>query len=113
MYKYVKTYVRCQRALQIPKYRIFLCMPLTGLLQTFSINFAGPFRPVPDNERYLLISVEHLKSCPMVCATNNATDDDVSKLVERKMLHPFGPSETTVSDNDVGFTDARVSYLLA
>lgn len=112
VYAHVKTCVGCQRAAPIPKYRTSLRMPITGLFHTFSIDFAGPLPLGPDDERYLLIAVEHLTSWPMVRATKTATADIVAEFLEKEILHPFGPPETVVSDNANCFTAARVSRLM-
>lgn len=87
-------------------------MPLTSLLHIFSTDFAEPFPPGADKERYFLIAVEHLTSWPMVRATKTTTADAVAKFVEREMLHPSGLPESIVSDNAVSFTVARLSHFM-
>ena len=45
IFSHVKTCKGCQLAQPAPKYRTTLRMPITGLFDTFSIDFAGPFNP--------------------------------------------------------------------
>lgn len=87
-------------------------MPTTGLFHTFSINFAGPLPLLPEDERYLLILVEHLNSSPMVRANRTEAAEIVPGFVEKGILHPFIPPGTIISDNANCFTAASVSRLM-
>ena len=104
MYAHIKSCKGCQLAAAVPKYRTTLRTPITGLFDTFSIDFAGPLVPGPQGERYLLIAVEHLSGWPMARATTSDTADVVRSFVTEEILLPFGPPGVFVSDNAKAFT---------
>ena len=104
MHHHVKSCRGCQHVKPVPKYHKTLRTPLTGLFDTFSIDFAGPLVPGPDGERYLLVAVEHLTGWPMARATLSDTADVVETFVKEEILRPFGPPGTIVSDNAKAFT---------
>lgn len=61
-----------------------------------------------DQERYLLIAVEHLTSWQLVRATKTSTADTVVKIVEEEIFQPFGTPHKIVSDNTNWFTAAKL-----
>ena len=103
----------CQRAAAVPRYRTTLRAPLTGLFDTFSLDFAGPLIPGPGGERYLLIAVEHLTSWPIAIATVSDTADVVHDFVKEHILHPFGSPRVFVSDNAKCFTAPVMKQLMS
>lgn len=50
---------------------------LTGLSDTFSIDFAGTFPVSPTGETYLIVAVEYLTGWPIARATKYDTSDEV------------------------------------
>ena len=113
VFGHVKSCKGCQLASPVPKYRTTLRMPLTGLFDTFSIDFAGPLPVGPGGEKYALVAVEHLTSWPMVLATTTDTADTVLKFIAEQIVHPFGPPGTIISDNARCFTAAVVENLVS
>ena len=57
----------------MPRYRTDLRIPVTGLFDVFSVDFAGPFPPTTVGHRFVLVGVEHLTGWPLVIRTKNAT----------------------------------------
>lgn len=88
-------------------------MPLTGLFDSFSIDFACPIIPGPKIERYLLIAVEHLTGWPLVRVTISDTADVVKDFVKNVILRPFGPPRGFVWDNAKCFTAGVMKDLMA
>ena len=65
----------------------------------FSLDFAGPL-PVTQNEnRYILVAVEHLTVWPIAMPTPTTTAAVVIDFVKRHIMHSFGPPCTIVFDN--------------
>ena len=87
-------------------------MPLTGLFDSFSIDFAGPLVAGPGGERYLLVAVEHLSGWPMARATPSNTADVIETFVKEEILRLFRPPGTIVSDNSKALTAPFMKYLM-
>lgn len=99
-----KTDIRIQRASAVPKYLTTIHMPLTGLFETFSIDFSGPLVPGPKGERYLLIYVEQLTGWPLVRVRQSDMSDVVEDFVKNEVLRHLGPPRVHVPDNARCFT---------
>ena len=112
IHDYVKSYEGCQKNKPVPRYRTTLSQPLTGLFQTFSIDFAGPLPRTAKGNRFLLIAVEHLTGWPIARATAASTADVVLNFVKDEIIYSFGPPTTIVSDNAGCFTAATLANFM-
>lgn len=80
-----------------------LTQPATGLLETFSPGFIGPFKVTQKVNRFLLIVVEHLRRCPLVTVTWSETCENAISFVREEILAVFGSRRVAVSDNGPEF----------
>lgn len=110
--KFVRSCVRCQKSKPIPKYRTTLRIPLTGLFDTFSMDLAGPLPLGENEEKYLLLVVEHLTGWPIVRITTRDTSDVVFSFVQEEIVFCIGPPLYIVSDNARCFTASRVQAFM-
>lgn len=112
VYRDILDYVRgcdgCQHAQRLPTYHKNLRAPVTGLFETFSIDFAGPPIASRGGKRFVIIAVEHLTGWPIAWATESSTADTVINFVHEEIVLPFGPPRRIVSDNANAFTAGAV-----
>lgn len=109
---HVKSCKGCLLSSPLPRYRTTLRIPLTGLFHMFSIDFAGPLPAGDAGEKYLLIAVEHLTSCPLAVATFSDTSEVVCDFLREEIIRPFGPPHLIISDNAKAFTAGDVTDLM-
>lgn len=96
---FVKGCIWCQKSKSLSRYLTTLWMPLAAILETLSIDFAGPIPVGLKRERYLLIAVEHLTGWLIARCTKHDTSDIVRTFVQGKIVFTFGPAKVLVSDN--------------
>lgn len=68
-------FIGCKDSKPRPKYRITLRILLTGLFDTFSVDFATPLLHGSNDEKILLIADEHLTNCLIVRVTKSDISD--------------------------------------
>lgn len=110
--KFVRSCVGCQKLKPIPKYRTTLRIPLTGLFDTFSMDFAGSLHLCENEEKYLLIAVEHLTGWPIVRVTTRDTSDVVLSFVQEEIVFCFGLPRYIVSNNARCFKTFQVQAFM-
>ena len=97
----------------MPKYSTNAMIPLTDLLDTFSIDFAGPLPKSKEGTQYMLIAVEHLINWPIAVATQTATAAEVIRFVNEEIIYSFVPPKTIFSGNANAFTATALVEFLA
>lgn len=80
-------------------YSTAISVPQSGLFAVFLIDFAGPLPITANQNKYLLICVEHLTGWPIMKPNVRATAEELMSFVEQERFHSFGPPTTVVSDN--------------
>lgn len=78
-----------------PKLRILL----TGIIDTMSILFAGPFSGSKYCFMYASMAMEHLTGSPIAKATIESTLKTATKFIGDVVIFHFGPPDTLVSNN--------------
>lgn len=103
VYKNVNDYEKscevCQHAQRLPTYRTNLQAPIAGLFETFSMDFAGPFKPSREGKKFAIIAVEHITEWQVAWATSNASSYVVIDFVMEEVALPFGPLRRIFHDN--------------
>lgn len=112
VYLYFKTCDSFQRSHDLPKYRKTISMPLTTLLDIFSIDFAGTLPTATDGSHYALIAAEKLTVWPLVIATKDETSRTVANFLDKEIIRLFGPPGIFVYDNATCFGENSLTAFL-
>lgn len=83
MLEHTKACVGFVNALRLLKYHKSLRAPVTGLFETFSVDFAGPYRPYQKGKRFDLIVVNHIKGWQIAWAKESHPLIVVIKFAEK------------------------------
>ncbi len=83
---------------------------VSGLFQTWSIDFAGPLKETEDGNRYLLLAVEQMSCWPIACAigTEIFNGAGVINCVIDKICWLYGNPVRIVCDGDSNFDNGAV-----
>lgn len=65
-------------------------MPITGLFDTNSVDFAGSLPVTKNGKVYILVAVEHLTGWPIVRAIKDATATTVISFFLEDIIRQFG-----------------------
>lgn len=77
---------------------------LLSSVETFSIDFAGPFPIGLIGGKNLLTAVKHLTGWPIARCTKHGSSDVVRDFVQEEMIFTFRPPKDIISDNARCFT---------
>lgn len=58
--------------------------------------------------KFILVAVEHLMSCPIACPTSNATSETIVEFVKKEIILTFKPPRIVFSDNAMRFMSAQL-----
>ncbi len=80
-------------------------IPISGLLQTWCIDFAGSLPRTNGGNQYLIVAVEQMSKWLVAWAipADLFNSLGVIELVKRKIIMLFGPPQYILSDNDLKF----------
>lgn len=70
----------------VPKWRTTMEFRLTGLFDTVSIDVSGSIIFGKTEQKYLLVTVEHLNGWPISRATKYDTSDDALKFLKKRLF---------------------------
>jgi Integrase core domain len=74
-------------------------MPISGIFETFSVDFAGPLPRTLAGNIYILIGIEHLSGWPLAQAYAASTSEEVINFIRSEIIRPFGIPQKILSDN--------------
>lgn len=87
-------------------------MPITGLFDAISIDFADLLSFEAEVECYQPFAVQHLISWQLIRATVTAITEAVFIFVEEEIIHSFGTLRAILSDNSKHFKAVDVENLM-
>ncbi len=73
---HVRTCDECQKTKPYARYKSAQHQPVSGIFDTWSLDFAGPLPRTARGNRYLLVGVEHLTGWPVAAALPDALSTD-------------------------------------
>ncbi len=95
MSNYVATHVRtcdeCQNTKQYARYKSAQHQPVSGIFDTWSLDFAGPLPRTARGNRYLLVGVEHLTGWPVAARITRRAQHGRREVRSRQHRRPVWP----------------------
>lgn len=83
----------------ISKYSARLKAPLTSLLHTSSIVFAGPFPTNTRGTRFLLICMMHLTGFPLAYPISSTSASEIITFIKRHTIYLLGEPRLILSNS--------------
>ena len=100
----------CQKTKPVNRTEITGRIPISGLFNTCSIDFAGPLPNTRKGNRYFIVGVEHVSKCPVASAIPPSlfNSKGVIGFIKDEIIKLFGSPVHILSDNDLKFDCAAV-----
>ena len=81
---YVKSCEACQKSKPNTPYHGGVCMPVSTLFNTWSVDFVGPLQLNSTGKKCVIIAVDYIKDWPFAGASLSAYSDVFVTFVRQK-----------------------------
>ncbi|OMJ14717.1 Transposon Tf2-8 polyprotein [Smittium culicis] len=109
---YIKSCYSCQKFfLGRPSYKFGGQTSISGLFDTWYLDFLGPLPMSKNGNQYILVGVESLSKYPVAMPCNNQTSNTVIKYLS-SMFAIFGEPNSLRTDQGTRFTSGTLSAFL-
>ena len=100
----------CQKTKPTNRKEITDIIPISGLFNTWSIDFAGPLPNTRKGNRYFIIGVEHVSKWPVARSIPPSLFNakGVIGFIQDEIIKPFRSPVHILSDNDLKFDCAAL-----
>lgn len=109
--EYLKNCPDCQFFHGSNKDQYYIPIQPSDLFETWGVDFIGPLPPGTNQEKYIIVAVEHATRWLVAKAVHSADAKTTAKFIYEEIFCCFGPPRRIITDRGTHFTSQVVEKL--